>query len=170
MASAFSDNWTSWGVWESLSFSLPKRWGFGISNNLFGIWERERVSKLLWYVLSLSHHEGLSFIVYIAIRRRVIIWIYWIQDVALRPLLPGHEGNSLHTLLNKSLMSISSLVDRGVYTSTGRKFAIVEGLCHDLVCIGSIYHVRFAWQMWHSQLSPRFKFYQQACSRTTLEA
>ena len=43
-------------------------------------------------------------------------------------------------------------------TSVGRKFAPVEGLSHDLVCTGSIYHVHFAWQVWHGQLSPRFKF------------
>ena len=43
-------------------------------------------------------------------------------------------------------------------TSAGRKFALVEGLSHDLVCTGSIYHVHFAWQVWHGQLSPRFKF------------
>ena len=44
------------------------------------------------------------------------------------------------------------------HTSVGRKFAPVEGLNHDLVCTGSIYHVHFAWQVWHGQLSPRFKF------------
>ena len=44
------------------------------------------------------------------------------------------------------------------HTSVGRKFAPVEGLSHDLVCTGSIYHVHFAWQVWHGQLSPRFKF------------
>jgi len=44
------------------------------------------------------------------------------------------------------------------YTSTWRKFAPVEGLSHDLVCTGSIYHVHFAWQVWHGQLSPRFEF------------
>ena len=43
-------------------------------------------------------------------------------------------------------------------TSVGSKFAPVEGLSHDLVCTGSIYHVHFAWQVWHGQLSPRFKF------------
>ena len=43
-------------------------------------------------------------------------------------------------------------------TSAGRKFAPVEGLSHDLVCTGSIYHVHFAWQVWHGQLSPRFEF------------
>jgi len=42
-------------------------------------------------------------------------------------------------------------------TSVGRKFAPVEGLSHDSVCTGSIYHVHFAWQVWHGQLSPRFK-------------
>ena len=42
-----------------------------------------------------------------------------------------------------------------VYTSVGRKFAPVEGLSHDLVGTGSIYHVHFAWQVWHGQLSPR---------------
>ena len=47
---------------------------------------------------------------------------------------------------------------RLVHTSVGRKFAPVEGLSHDLVCTGSIYHVHFAWQVWHGQLSPRFKF------------
>ena len=36
-------------------------------------------------------------------------------------------------------------------TSVGRKFAPVEGLSHDLVCTGSIYHVHFAWQVWHGQ-------------------
>ena len=45
-----------------------------------------------------------------------------------------------------------------LYTSTGRKFALVEGLSHDLVCAGSNYHVHFAWQVWHGQYSPGFKF------------
>ena len=44
------------------------------------------------------------------------------------------------------------------HTSAGKKFAPVEGLSHELVCNGSIYHVHFAWQVWHGQLSPRFKF------------
>ena len=44
------------------------------------------------------------------------------------------------------------------HTSTGRKFALVEGLSHDLVCAGSIYHVHFAWQVWHGQYSSHFKF------------
>ena len=44
------------------------------------------------------------------------------------------------------------------YTSTGRKFALVEGLGHDLVYAGSIYHVHFAWQVWHGQYSPGLKF------------
>ena len=46
----------------------------------------------------------------------------------------------------------------GSYTSTGRKFALVEGVSHDLVCAGSNYHVHFAWQVWHGQYSPGFKF------------
>ena len=45
-----------------------------------------------------------------------------------------------------------------IYTSTGRKFALVEGLSHDLACAGSNYHVHFAWQVWHGQYSPGFKF------------
>ena len=51
-----------------------------------------------------------------------------------------------------------SQADYSDNTSAGRKFAPVEGLSHDLVCTGSIYHVHFAWQVWHGQLSPRFKF------------
>ena len=43
-------------------------------------------------------------------------------------------------------------------TSTGIKFALVEGVSHDLVCAGSNYHVHFAWQVWHGQYSPGFKF------------
>ena len=43
-------------------------------------------------------------------------------------------------------------------TSAGRKFALVEGVNHDLVCAGSNYHVHFAWQVWHGQYSPGFKF------------
>ena len=43
-------------------------------------------------------------------------------------------------------------------TSTGRKFALVEGLSHDLVCAGSIYHVHFVWQVWHGQYLPGLKF------------
>ena len=43
-------------------------------------------------------------------------------------------------------------------TSGGRKFTLVEGLSHDLVYSGSIYHVHFAWQVWHGQYSPSFKF------------
>ena len=43
-------------------------------------------------------------------------------------------------------------------TSTGRKFALVEGVNHDLVCAGSNYHVHFAWQVWHGQYSSGFKF------------
>ena len=39
-----------------------------------------------------------------------------------------------------------------------RKFALVEGLGHDLVCAGSIYHVHFAWQVWHGQYSPSFRW------------
>ena len=34
----------------------------------------------------------------------------------------------------------------------------IEGLSHDLVCAGSIYHVHFAWQVWHGQYSPGFTF------------
>ena len=45
-----------------------------------------------------------------------------------------------------------------MYTSTGRKFALVEGLSHDLVCAGSNHHVHFAWQVWHGQYSPGFEF------------
>ena len=45
-----------------------------------------------------------------------------------------------------------------IYTSGGRKFTLVEGLSHDLVYSGSIYHVHFAWQVWHGQYSPGFKF------------
>ena len=46
----------------------------------------------------------------------------------------------------------------GSHTSTERKFALVEGLSHGLVCAGSNYHVHFAWQVWHGQYSPGFKF------------
>ena len=38
-----------------------------------------------------------------------------------------------------------------VHTSAGRKFGLVEGLSHDLECY-------FAWQVWHGQCSPGFKF------------
>ena len=44
------------------------------------------------------------------------------------------------------------------HTSTGRKFALLEGLSHDLVRAGSTYYVHFAWQVWHGQYSPGFKF------------
>ena len=44
-----------------------------------------------------------------------------------------------------------------VNTSGGRKFTLVEGLSHDLVYSGPIYHVHFAWQVWHGQYSPGFK-------------
>ena len=55
--------------------------------------------------------------------------------------------------------SFSRVISYHLYiTSVGRKFAPVEGLSHDLVCTGSIYHVHFAWQVWHGQLSHRFKF------------
>ena len=47
--------------------------------------------------------------------------------------------------------------DLSVYF-TGRKFALVEGVNHDLVCAGSNYHVHFAWQVWHGQYSPGLKF------------
>ena len=43
------------------------------------------------------------------------------------------------------------------HTSTGKKFALVEGLSRELVCAGSNYHVHFAWQVWHGQYSPGFK-------------
>ena len=49
------------------------------------------------------------------------------------------------------------LMFSGYSTLRGRKFALVEGLSHDLVCAGSNYHVHFAWQVWHGQYSPRFK-------------
>ena len=35
------------------------------------------------------------------------------------------------------------LMFSGYSTLTGRKFALVEGLSHDLVCAGSNYHVHF---------------------------
>ena len=35
-----------------------------------------------------------------------------------------------------------------------KKFALLEGLSHDLVCAGSNYHVHFTWQVWHGQYSP----------------
>ena len=35
---------------------------------------------------------------------------------------------------------------------------LVEGLSHDLVYSGSLYYVHFAWQVWHGQYSPGFKF------------
>ena len=36
---------------------------------------------------------------------------------------------------------------------------LVEGgLSYDLVCARSIYHVHFAWHVWHGQNSPGFKF------------
>ena len=44
------------------------------------------------------------------------------------------------------------------HTSIGRKFALLEGLSHDLVCAGSNYHVHFTWQVWHGQYSPGFRF------------
>ena len=47
------------------------------------------------------------------------------------------------------------------YTPNGRKFALLEGLSHDLVCAGSNYHVHFTWQVWHGQYSPGFKFNKQ---------
>ena len=53
---------------------------------------------------------------------------------------------------------ILTTTPKGTYTSTGRKFALVEGVNHDLVCGGSNYHVHFAWQVWHGQYSPGFKF------------
>ena len=55
------------------------------------------------------------------------------------------------------LLTLAKL-DQHLHTSTGRKFALVEGLSHDLVCTGSNYHVHFAWQVWHGQYSPGFKF------------
>ena len=45
------------------------------------------------------------------------------------------------------------------YTPNGRKFALLEGLSHDLVCAGSNYHVHFTWQVWHGQYSPGFIFF-----------
>ena len=55
------------------------------------------------------------------------------------------------------LLTLAKL-DQHLHTSTARKFALVEGLSHDLVCAGSNYHVHFAWQVWHGQYSPGFKF------------
>ena len=42
------------------------------------------------------------------------------------------------------------------YTSTGRKFALLEGVSRDFACAGSNYHVHFTWQVWHGQYSPGF--------------
>ena len=50
------------------------------------------------------------------------------------------------------------LVYHILHTSTGRNFALVEGLSHDLVCAGSNDHVHFALHMWHGQHSPGFEF------------
>ena len=60
--------------------------------------------------------------------------------------------------LRQNLESSGHQEKRKSHTSTGRKFALVEGLSHDLVCAGSNYHVHFAWQVWHGQYSPGFKF------------
>ena len=59
---------------------------------------------------------------------------------------------------NSPPCSILGRIPVQLYTSRGRKFALVEGLSHNLVCAGSIYHVHFAWQVWHGQYSPGFKF------------
>ena len=74
---------------------------------------------------------------------------YRLQSVSLWPVSPGSLRNDQFG----QGMHFMYVTD----TSTGRKFALVEGLSQDLVCTGSIYHVHFAWQVWHGQLSPRFK-------------
>ena len=68
------------------------------------------------------------------------------------------SNGSLVYLLAGIFWKMTCLWIKVRHTSVGRKFAPVEGLSHDLVCTGSIYHVHFAWQVWHGQLSPRFKF------------
>ena len=65
---------------------------------------------------------------------------------------------NLRQILEQILESSGHQEKYKSHTSVGRKFAPVEGLSHDSVCTGSIYHVHFAWQVWHGQLSPRFKF------------
>ena len=60
--------------------------------------------------------------------------------------------------MKRNLESSGHQENHKSHTSTGRKFAFVEGLSHDLVCAGSNYHVHFAWQVWHGQYSPGFKF------------
>ena len=74
---------------------------------------------------------------------------YRLQSVSLWPVSPGSLRNDQFG----QGMHFMYVTD----TSTGRKFALVEGFSQDLVCTGSIYHVHFAWQVWHGQLSPRFK-------------
>ena len=70
----------------------------------------------------------------------------------------GQENNSRLCGIWGKIWSSGHQEKYKSHTSIGRKFAPVEGLSHDLVCTGSIYHVHFAWQVWHGQLSPRFKF------------
>ena len=60
--------------------------------------------------------------------------------------------------LKQNLESSGHQENHKSHTSTGRKFALVEGLSHDLVCAGSNYHVHFEWQVWHGQYSLGFKF------------
>ena len=55
------------------------------------------------------------------------------------------------------------------HTSTGRKFALVECLSHDLVCAGSIYHVHFAWQVWHRQHTSGLKKKLKSLSRGEID-
>ena len=63
----------------------------------------------------------------------------------------------MHACMYVHILVFCLLMFSGYSTLTGRKFALVEGLSHDLVCAGSNYHVHFAWQVWHGQYSPRFK-------------
>ena len=64
----------------------------------------------------------------------------------------------MYIYIYKYIMYMYVCVYIYIYTSGGRKFTLVEGLSHDLVYSGSTYHVHFAWQVWHGQYSPGFKF------------
>ena len=71
----------------------------------------------------------------------------------------GQENNSRLSLCGiwgKIWRALGTKKNTKVTLQLRRKFAPVEGLNHDLVCTGSIYHVHFAWQVWHGQLLTPF--------------
>ena len=105
----------------------------------------------MWYTLTSDYSKVLAGIVIFF----GYIHLYSMQSISWRD---HYSQLQLHISAFSSTFRARAARIIYIYTSTGRKFALVEGVNHNLVCGGSNYHVHFAWQVWHGQYSPGFKF------------